>query len=72
MKMKFFGTTKANFVTQLTLSTGNPDFGTNVQIENVVLYVPLFSTVATSSTDGSKTYTLDSIYAKNFIFRPTT
>lgn len=62
-----FGTTKANFVTQLTLSTGNPDFGTNVQIENVVLYIPLFSTVATSSTDGSKTYTLDSIYAKNFI-----
>ena len=36
--------------------------GTNVQVENVTLYVPYFSTVKTTNNDGSREYTLDSIF----------
>jgi hypothetical protein len=61
----YFGQTKANFVSQLTLTTSQPKFGTSAQIENVILYVPYFSTVNTTNADGSKEYTLDSIYSKN-------
>lgn len=61
-----FGTTAASFVTQAGLSIGNPDFGTNVQVENVVLYVPFFSQVESTDTDGNSTYKLDSIYSNNF------
>lgn len=57
-----FGKTKANFVTELTLNSTNPSFGTNIEMENVVLYIPFFSQVKSSAADGSKTYALDSIY----------
>lgn len=60
----YFGQTKANFVTQLSLVTPQPNFGTSVQVENVTLYVPYFSTVKTTNEDGSREYTLDSIYSK--------
>lgn len=61
----YFGETKANFVTQVSLGTEKPTFGTSVQVENVTLYVPYFSTVKTTNDDGSREYTLDSIYSKN-------
>lgn len=61
----YFGVTKANFVSQLSLVTAQPKFGTNVQVENVTLYVPYFSTVETNNTDGSKVYSLQSIYGAN-------
>ncbi|CAM4324536.1 DUF4270 domain-containing protein [Flavobacterium terrigena] len=61
----FFGETKANFVTQVALTTAQPKFGTNVQIENVTLYVPYFCSVDATNSDGSKEYTLDSIYSKD-------
>src|SRR6478609_8480357 len=64
-KNPYFGETKANFVTQVAIATSQPKFGTNVQVENVVLYVPYFSTVESTNTDGSKVYSLDSIYSKN-------
>ena len=38
-----FGRTKANFVTELTLNSTNPSFGTNIEMENVSLYIPYFS-----------------------------
>jgi hypothetical protein len=60
----YFGQTKANFVTQLSLVTPQPNFGTSVQVENVTLYVPYFSTVKTTNEDGSREFTLDSIYSK--------
>ena len=60
----YFGNTKANFVSQLALGTTQPKFGTSVQIEDVTLYVPYFSRVETTNSDGSKVYTLDSIYSK--------
>ena len=61
----YFGVTKANFVSQVSLATQQPKFGTSVQIENVTLYVPYFSNVETTNTDGSKVYSLQSIYGTN-------
>lgn len=61
-KNPFFGTTGANFVTQVSLVNTQPKFGTNVQVENVTLYVPYFSGVESVNEDGSKVYSLDSIY----------
>ena len=61
-----FGKTTANFVTQLTLATLNPTFGTNPLIDSVYIDVPYFvdadSTVAITS--AGNTYVLDSIYGK--------
>ncbi len=37
-----FGTTTANFATQLSLGSSNPTIGTNPEIESVVLTVPYF------------------------------
>ena len=61
----YFGVTKANFVSQVSLAAAQPKFGTNVQVENVILYVPFFSTVETTNTDGSKVYALNSVYGAN-------
>lgn len=61
----YFGITKANFVTQVSLVTEQPKYGTNVQVENVILYVPFFSTVESTNTDGSKVYALNSVYGTN-------
>jgi hypothetical protein len=61
----YFGQTKSNFVTQLALVSSKPKFGTSVQVENVILYVPYFSKVETTNSDGSKGYSLDSIYGSN-------
>ena len=58
----YFGETKANFVTQIALNSPQPDFGTAVQVDDVTLYVPYFSTVESTNDDGSKVYSLDSIY----------
>ncbi len=58
----FFGTTGADFVTQVGLSRTQPKFGTDIEVENVTLYVPYFSKVETSNSDGSKVYKLDSIF----------
>lgn len=60
-----FGTTTANFATQLTLETINPTIDSNTaKIKSVVLSIPYFvdknKTVVNS--DGSSTYVLDSIY----------
>lgn len=57
-----FGDVKANFVSQLGLGTAKPDFGTEIDMEEVVLYVPYFSHVKSTDSDGNKTYELDSIY----------
>ena len=61
----FFGETKANFVTDLALNMVQPNFGTAVQVDDVTLYIPYFSTVESTNTDGSKVYSLDSIYGAN-------
>lgn len=59
-----FGTTNANFVTQLALVSANPTFDSSAKIKSVVLTIPYFfdKTKTVVNTDGSSTYVLDSIY----------
>lgn len=58
-----FGSTTANFVTQVALESYAPTIGESPEIESVTLHVPYFSTIKTTNTaDGSHTYELDSIY----------
>lgn len=69
-----FGTTKADFVTQLTLSTTSPTFNntdptkfvTLPTMDSVVMNIPYFSHVPENAviTDNVKPYVLDSIYGK--------
>lgn len=65
-----FGTTQANFVTQVELSSTSPVFNnTNTEnyvtlpsIDSVIVDVPYYKTFKETNDDGSKTYRLDSIY----------
>lgn len=57
-----FGTTTANFATQLTLESLNPTIGKNPEIESVVLTIPYFSTLKSTDANGNHVYELDSIY----------
>ena len=56
-----FGKTISRFVTQVTLASENPTL-TNPVIDTVYLYVPYFSNLESTDTDGESTYTLDSIF----------
>jgi hypothetical protein len=63
-----FGTTTANFATQLSLATLNPTFTSHVEIESVVLTVPYFSElVSTNPTTGIGTYKLKEIYSSDAV-----
>ncbi|QKJ62155.1 DUF4270 domain-containing protein [Flavobacterium sp. M31R6] len=59
-----FGTTNANFVTQVTLATLDPAFDASATIKKVVLTIPYFydKNKTVVNPDGSSTYVLDSIY----------
>jgi hypothetical protein len=57
-----FGTTRANFATQLVLESVNPTIGKNPVIESVVLTIPYFSTLKSTDANGDRTFELDSIY----------
>jgi hypothetical protein len=61
-----FGTTKANFVTQLSLATLSPTINETAKIKSVVLSIPYFvdNTQTVLNDDGSRTYVLDYIYGK--------
>lgn len=68
-----FGTTQANFVTQVELPTTVPTFNNTdpedydiypTAIDSVVLDIPYYSTLL-DTEDGVKTYELDSIYGIN-------
>lgn len=62
-----FGTTTANFVTQLTLATVGPVVGENPVVESVVLSIPYFvdDTETTVNVKGGFNYVLDSIYGSS-------
>src|SRR6478752_2951504 len=61
-----FGTTKANFVTQVSLKTVNPTIdAATAKIKSVVLTIPYFidrTQTVLDATTGKSTYVLDSIY----------
>lgn len=57
-----FGTTTANFVTQLGLASYAPTIGETPVIESAVLTIPYFTKNKTTNAEGDSTYELDSIY----------
>ncbi|MDN3678274.1 DUF4270 domain-containing protein [Flavobacterium paronense] len=67
-----FGTTQANFVTQLELSSTSPVFNNTdtdlyvdlPTIDSVIVDVPYFKTLKTANSDGTNEYLLDSIYGE--------
>ncbi len=69
-----FGTTQANFVTQVVLDKENPTFNNidpedydiePTEIDSVILDIPYYSKLLDTDADGHKTYKLDSIYGVN-------
>lgn len=56
-----YGLSEASILTQLSLSTTNPDFGENAVLDSVVLVLPYQSSILEQTQEGSK-YELDSIY----------
>ncbi|NHN27168.1 DUF4270 domain-containing protein [Flavobacterium jejuense] len=65
-KDDYFGTTKATFVTQLSLVATNPDFGIERSIQtndSIYLYVPYISTKTETATGiEANTYELGSVF----------
>ncbi|GAA4645217.1 DUF4270 domain-containing protein [Pontixanthobacter gangjinensis] len=57
-----YGQGAASIVSQLTLSTEDPDFGDNPVLDSVVLTIPYFSRQSEASTAQEIVYELDSIY----------
>jgi len=59
-----FGKTTANFAAELLLATENPTIDLTLfeKVSSVTLYVPYYSTVIGTETDGTAKYRLDSIY----------
>lgn len=57
-----FGSTTANFVSQVALESNAPTIGESPVIESVVLSVPYFSHPTAADPKGGSIYALDSIY----------
>jgi len=57
-----FGTTNANYGTQVSLAEYSPTIGEAPVIESVVLSIPYFNHIKSTNPDGSHVYELDSIY----------
>ena len=57
-----FGKQTAGILSQLALSSVNPDFGTQPELDSVVLNLPYFSTALENTEYGQAQYQLDSIY----------
>jgi len=60
-----YGTTKADFLSQLTLSTTAPEFGDEAEIDSVVLTLPFFVSSIEFDDDGNPLYGLDSVFNDN-------
>lgn len=57
-----YGQQVANVLTQLSLSTNNPLFGTEPTLDSVVLSLPYFSTQTDINDLGNPVFKLDSVY----------
>lgn len=60
-----FGTQISNVLSQVFLTTPNPNFGNEPVLDSVVLNVPYFSTEGETDEDGVVSYRLDSIYGNS-------
>jgi len=56
------GITTANVVTQVVPTTFDPDFGTDPQLESVLLTIPYYVTTLETDEDGNTTYSIDSLF----------
>lgn len=56
-----YGKATANVLAQLKLSTENPSFGVNPQLDSVVLTLPYYATLTAQNFD-EREYELDSVY----------
>ncbi|MFT5242729.1 MAG: hypothetical protein ACJA1H_000564 [Glaciecola sp.] len=57
-----YGGTTSSFVSQIRGTLTDPDFGTNAEIDSVVLTIPYFSEPTAVDEDGGRTYELDSVF----------
>lgn len=61
-----YGKTKANLLTQVSLSNPNPQFQDSAELDSVVMTIPYYSRL-TEQTFEEKTYELDSVYGNGRI-----
>lgn len=66
-KNPFYGTMSANFVSQMRSTVFNPDFGSDVKMDSVVLTVPYFSKSTETNADGETIYKLDSVFGSGAV-----
>jgi hypothetical protein len=59
-----YGQQVASVLTQLSLSSNNPQFGTDPVVDSVVFTLPYYSTGVETGEDGNPVYKLDSIYGE--------
>jgi hypothetical protein len=57
-----YGQQVASVLTQLSLTSNNPQFGTEAVVDSVVLTLPYFSTALEAGEDGNPIYQLDSLF----------
>lgn len=60
-----YGLTEASVLTQLSLSSSDPQFVDGAQLDSVVLNLPYFSSEVETAEDGSVVYKLDSVYGSS-------
>ena len=60
-----YGQQVANVLTQLSLTSIAPKFGTNAVVDSVVLTLPYFSTAIEAGADGNPIYKLDSLFGNS-------
>jgi len=60
-----YGQQVSSVLTQLSLSTTNPQFGTDAVVDSVVLTLPYFNTELEAGEDGNAVYQLDSLFGNS-------
>ncbi len=60
-----YGQQVASVLTQLSLTSNNPEFGTEAVVDSVVLTLPYFSTAVEAGEDGNPIYKLDSLFGNS-------
>ena len=64
-----YGRTTSSFVTQLTPSSYDPDFGDETAIDSVVVTIPFFSTITDYDENGNAIYEADSIIPRGDTYK---
>ncbi|WP_034918306.1 DUF4270 domain-containing protein [Gillisia sp. CAL575] len=60
-----YGQQVSSVLTQLSLGTTNPEFGTDAVVDSVVLTLPYFNTELEAGEDGNAVYQLDSLFGNS-------